>query len=724
MALYKYITTQAAFYDENKDVADNAVNRFNVTGYEEEGSWETPTSVEGELEYNAVVTGSAKDDSSPLTISGGLFQISDGTAVATVTLDGAETAIEDVMEDIHAAFTEDSTATLNMKVEAIKKEFPDGSVESHLEITSTGPPGTGDEITISTISADLSQIGLVAGSTYGTKPSYTVQETRYLGGEVITSTQIPNPDLPRITRSFVEGENKSSQITQQGYTQNDIDNDIVEEFVFDSTSTFVETIFDDAVDTPISTYTDSNGSALYKEGKVGTTFEDAKEENVVASCGVASGTMDSILAITAVQGNYNYTVNLNGVSLASLEEAIPVPDRLNVAREIGGEVDEEGLSITAGSWTLSDGVNTATVVLDGTETSLFAIRPKIMSAMVDASPAQIFFDVNIKGITPGQLSFEIISQKTSGTPDEITIATTTAVLSEFGLSAGTTNATVEETFDDQIIQHYADASLAGSTITVDMVDGVTTNQQLADAIESIATIDSVTLASGEETDAWTLGVGTDTVNLTGGTFAYTFTDDIGILTPTGTVSDENDATLLIYDDTTLIAYADENGDLQDKGSYLNSGETNTVNYSTGVVQFIIDYTPSTSLLTIQYQGLTGLPSAWSFEPVSTTSEERAADAVNLDKHVEDILAASKSFGAQKVKEFTMENLLMGITASGQTNTVRKALYETWQAIETGSLHDAIYEAEQVTRTSPFLTEARLRGFINELEAYLGLPLSS
>jgi len=722
MALYKYITEQAAFYNDKNNVADNAVKRFNVTGYEEEGSWETPTSVEGDHEYNAVVTGSIKDDSSPLTITGGLFQISDGTAVATVTLNGSETTIEDVMEDIHEAFNEDSTATLNMKVEAFKKEYPDGSVESYLVITSTGLPGTGDQISISTISADLSQFGLTAGDTYGTQPSYTVQETRYLGGDVTTTTQIPNPELPKITTTFILDEEKATQTIQQGYTQSDIDVGNVDEFVFDSTTTFVETIFDDAVDTPISTYTDSNGAALYKEGKVGLEFEHSNEETEVASCGIASGTMDSILDITAIQGDYNYTINLNGVSLASLEESIPVPDFLESARVVGADVNESGLSITTGSFTISDGVNTATVVLDGTESSLFDIKPKIMSAMVSASPNQILFDVSITGVE--QVHFTITSQKTLGTPDEITIAETTADVTEFGLSTGTTNATVAETFPNQTVQHYADANLAGSTITVDMVDGVTTNQQLADAIESIATIDSVTLASGEATDAWTLGVGTDTVNLTGGTFTYTFTDDIGILTPTGTVSDENDATLLIYDDTTLIAYADENGDLQDMGTYLDNGETNTVNYSTGVVQFTIDYTPSTSLLTIQYQGLTGLPSAWSFEPVSTTSEERAADAVNLDKHVEDILAASKSFGAQKVKEFTMENLLMGITASGQTNTVRKALYETWQAIETGSLHDAIYEAEQVTRTSPFLTEARLRGFINELEAYLGLPLSS
>jgi len=721
MALYKYITEQAAFYDDKKGVADNAINRFNVTGYEEEGSWETPTTVEGSHEFNAVVTGSAKDDSSPLTINSGSFTISDGTAVATVALTGSETTIEDVMEAIDSELVNEG---VTITVESWKKEFLDGSNESQLVLRSTGTPGTSDEITIATTTATLSDFGLTAGTTNGTKPNYTVQETRYLGGEFVTENEIPNPIIPKITVSSVDEGSKIIQTIQPGHTQNDIDNGLIPATIIDTTSTFVETVFDSTSVAPISTFQDGTGAYLYKEGKIPTEFNDSRTANVIASCGVASGTMDSILTITAVQGNYNYTVNLNGVTLGSLEENVPVPDSLNVARTIGAEVDEEGLSITAGSWTLSDGVNTATIVLDGSETTLFDIRNKIMTAMVNASPSQLFFNINIKAITPGQNSFEITSQKTSGTADEVTIATTTAVLSEFGLTAGTDNATVAETYPDQVVQHYADANLAGSTITVDMVSGTTTNAQIADAIKTISTIDNVTLASGEWTDVWTLGVGTDTVSLTGGDFAYSNTFETDILEPTGTVSDENDATVLIYDDTTLIAYADENGDLQDMGSYLDGGETNTVNYSTGAVQFTLNYTPSTSLITIQFEELTGAASAWKYEPVETSTEERISDAVNLGKHIDDILLASKTYGEYLINQFTTENVLMGITASGQTNVVRKALYETWQAIRTGSLHDAIYEAEQIIRTSPFLTEARLRGFINKLEAYLGLPLSS
>jgi len=724
MALYKYITEQAAFYDDKKGVADNAVNRFNVTGYDEEGDWANPYTVEGEHEYNAVVTGSAKDDSSPLTISAGSFTISDGTDVATIALTGSETTIEDVMEAINSELVSEGT-TIN--VESHKKEFPDGSNDSFLVLRSTGTPGTSDEITIATTTATLSDFGLTAGTTNGTKPDVTMQDKRYLGGEFLTTNEIANPDLPRITVTTIEEEIKNVSLIQNGYTQDDIDDGVVPATIIDTTSTFVETVFDSTSVTPISTFQNSSGAHLYKEGKIATEFKHANEETVGAVCGIASGTMDSILEITAIQGNYNYTINLNGVTLGSLEESVPVPDRLNAARVVGSDVNESGLSITAGSFTISDGVNTATITLDGSESSLYDIRPKIMSAMLNASPGQIFFDVNILGGAIEQNHFEIISQKYQGTPDEITIAETTADVSDFGLATGTTNATVAETFDDQVVQHYADASLVGTTITVDMVDGVTTNGQIADALKTISTIDTVELASGDVEDwmnVWTLGAGTDTVNLTGGSFAYTFTDEFGILEPTGTVSDEDDATLLIYDDTTLIAYADENGDLQDKGSYLDSGETNTVNYSTGVVQFTLDYAPSTPLITITYQSLTGAASAWKYEPVSTTTEERAADATNLDKHIEDVLAASKAFGASLVDEFTTENVLMGITASGQTNAVRKALYETWQAIETGSLHDAIYEAEQVTRTSPFLTETRLRAFINELESYLGLPLSS
>jgi len=721
MALYKYITQQAAFYDNKKGVADNVIDRFNVTGYDEEGDWANPYTVAGTKEYNAVVTGSAKDDSSPLTITGGLFQISDGTSVATVTLEGSETTIEDVME---AIATELESEPAKIVVESWKKEFPDGSNESNLVLRSTGTPGTSDEIVIATTTATLADFGLTAGTTNGTKPDVVMQDKTYLGGDVITTNEITNPILPRITQTTISEARKVIQIIQQGHTQEDIDRGIVPATIIDTTTTFVETVFDSTTDTPIAVFTNGSGAALYKQGQEATEFNHAVERNETPVCGIASGTMDSILDITAVQGDYNYTINLNNVSLASLEEAIPVPDSLHVARVVGSAVDESGLSITAGLFTISDGVNTATVTLDGSETSLYDVRNKIMLAMIDASPAQLFFDINIKGITPGQLNFEITSQKTSGTPDEITIAETTADVTEFGLATGTENATVAETFNDQVIQHYAVASLVGSTITVDMVSGTTTNGQIANALRTISTINYVELVSGEELDVWTLGVGTDTVSLTGGSFTYTFTDDQGILTPTETVSDENDSTVLIYDDETLIAYADENGDLVDTGSYLDGGETNTVTYNTGVVEFTLDYSPSTSLLTLQYQGLTGSASAWNFIPVETSDEERTSDAENLDKHIEEVISSAKTYGERLINDFTMENVMMGITSSGQTNTVRKALYETWQAIRTGSLHDAIYEAEQVTRTSPFLTEARLRGFINKLESYLGLELST
>ena len=68
--------------------------------------------------------------------------------------------------------------------------------------------------------------------------------------------------------------------------------------------------------------------------------------------------------------------------------------------------------------------------------------------------------------------------------------------------------------------------------------------------------------------------------------------------PTGVA----DATVVFYDGTTAIFYADENGTLVDTGAYLDSG---TVNYTTGAVSFTLDalYTPTSDITVIYHSNL-------------------------------------------------------------------------------------------------------------------------
>ena len=92
-----------------------------------------------------------------------------------------------------------------------------------------------------------------------------------------------------------------------------------------------------------------------------------------------------------------------------------------------------------------------------------------------------------------------------------------------------------------------------------------------------------------------------------------------------------------------------------------------------------------------------------------------------------ILVPARSFGQSLIDEFAAENILLGITASGLTNQVRKALGETTMCLLTGSLYDAIYEAKAIPQGSwdgTYISEARIISFVNRIETYLGVPLTT
>lgn len=91
------------------------------------------------------------------------------------------------------------------------------------------------------------------------------------------------------------------------------------------------------------------------------------------------------------------------------------------------------------------------------------------------------------------------------------------------------------------------------------------------------------------------------------------------------------------------------------------------------------------------------------------------------------VVASKSFGDSLMNEFTVENVLLGITTDAMTGTVRKNMVEVISALQTGSLRDAIIEARAVPLASKdvkYITDARLLSFVNKIETHLGIALSA
>jgi hypothetical protein len=94
--------------------------------------------------------------------------------------------------------------------------------------------------------------------------------------------------------------------------------------------------------------------------------------------------------------------------------------------------------------------------------------------------------------------------------------------------------------------------------------------------------------------------------------------------------------------------------------------------------------------------------------------------------VEYSVADAVSFGHRTLIKFSAENILLGITQAGMTGTVRRALSDVIQCLQTGSLYDAIASARAIPaedKDPTFVTDARLLAFINIVEAYLGLKIS-
>lgn len=85
------------------------------------------------------------------------------------------------------------------------------------------------------------------------------------------------------------------------------------------------------------------------------------------------------------------------------------------------------------------------------------------------------------------------------------------------------------------------------------------------------------------------------------------------------------------------------------------------------------------------------------------------------------------FGQSIIIEFAAENVAMGITQDGMTKTVRENTVEIVNALLTGSLYDAataIKTLDASKKDPKYITDARLLKFLNKIESYLGIPLST
>jgi len=121
--------------------------------------------------------------------------------------------------------------------------------------------------------------------------------------------------------------------------------------------------------------------------------------------------------------------------------------------------------------------------------------------------------------------------------------------------------------------------------------------------------------------------------------------------------------------------------------------------------------------------------------VELTSEQQTSLTTIITNHVvyssleyvQQAIEAAMLFGVTLVKEYSAENVLLGITQEGKTGEVLTKLAGVQLAIQAGSLYEVIVRIRAIPTDqydTKYITAPRLLVFINKIEQYLGLPLST
>jgi len=112
--------------------------------------------------------------------------------------------------------------------------------------------------------------------------------------------------------------------------------------------------------------------------------------------------------------------------------------------------------------------------------------------------------------------------------------------------------------------------------------------------------------------------------------------------------------------------------------------------------------------------------------VENQDAKDALAAADQKKAIEALVAGAIAFGNALMIEFAAQNVGMGITQDSKTADVRRAMANVLNALQTGSLYDAIAEARAIAaedKDDKYITDERLLAFVNKIEARLGLDAS-
>jgi hypothetical protein len=146
-----------------------------------------------------------------------------------------------------------------------------------------------------------------------------------------------------------------------------------------------------------------------------------------------------------------------------------------------------------------------------------------------------------------------------------------------------------------------------------------------------------------------------------------------------------------------------------------------------------DGNPETHMVDVTVSEPTGEPSIAQqcrakWDSIQSNSPEAIAytNAAQLAA-VKAQVAKINAFSADLLAQFNAENIMLGITQDGKTEQVLDAMAGVLVALQSGSPTVAISRAKAIPSSSydsKYVTAARLLQYVNRIEAFLGLPLSS
>lgn len=117
--------------------------------------------------------------------------------------------------------------------------------------------------------------------------------------------------------------------------------------------------------------------------------------------------------------------------------------------------------------------------------------------------------------------------------------------------------------------------------------------------------------------------------------------------------------------------------------------------------------------------------AWGIEGQYTVVQSNVTAEVQL-RNAKAEIRSDREFGRNLVDDFAIENVILGIDGAGSDNVLNK-LNKALEALSNGYLETAIRRVKAINHADfdgTFLTEARLLIYVNRIETYRGLPLST